>query len=120
MGSLAVVPLQHEIAALVEGILYNCSFSHLIEIQIKPYHHFDRASSIQLHFSSIHCDNLSTPTTSTTMSSSGAQVYITDNFAEPMSAQHNFVNNFDLDHPENAMSAYQRYVHFVFFHQTMS
>lgn len=44
------------------------------------------------------------------MSSSGAQVYVTDNFSEPMSAQHNFVNNFDLDHPENAMSAYQRYI----------
>jgi hypothetical protein len=44
------------------------------------------------------------------MSSSGAQVYVTDNFSEPMSAQHNFVNNFDLDHPEDAMSAYQRYV----------
>jgi hypothetical protein len=44
------------------------------------------------------------------MSSSGAQVYVTDNFSEPMTAQHNFVNNFDLDHPEDAMSAYQRYV----------
>jgi len=44
------------------------------------------------------------------MSSSGAQVYVTDDFSEPMSAQHNFVNNFDLNHPEDAMSAYQRYV----------
>lgn len=45
------------------------------------------------------------------MSASGsASVYVTDDFSEPMSAQHNFVNNFDLDHPEEAMSAYQRYV----------
>lgn len=44
------------------------------------------------------------------MSSSGAQVYVTDDFSEPMSAQHNFINNFDLDHPEDAMSAYQRFV----------
>ncbi|KAF3009445.1 hypothetical protein E8E13_001139 [Curvularia kusanoi] len=40
-----------------------------------------------------------------------ASVYVTDNFSEPMSAQHNFVNNFDLDHPEEAMSAYQRIMH---------
>ena len=40
-----------------------------------------------------------------------ASVYVTDNFSEPMAAQHNFVNNFDLDHPEEAMSAYQRDVH---------
>ncbi|KAF1928233.1 uncharacterized protein M421DRAFT_5298 [Didymella exigua CBS 183.55] len=45
------------------------------------------------------------------MSSSAAQVYVTDNFAEPISAQHNFVNNFDIDHPEDAMSAYQRIMH---------
>ena len=44
------------------------------------------------------------------MSSAGASVYITDDFSEPMSAQHNFINNFDLDHPEKAMSAYQKYV----------
>lgn len=48
--------------------------------------------------------------TPTTMSSSGAQVYVTDDFSEPMTAQHNFVNNFDLEKPEDAMSAYQRYV----------
>lgn len=41
---------------------------------------------------------------------STASVYVTDNFSEPMTAQHNFANNFDLDHPEDAMSAYQRYV----------
>jgi hypothetical protein len=44
------------------------------------------------------------------MSSAGASVYVTDNFSEPMSAQHNFGKNFDLDHPEDAMFAYQRYV----------
>jgi hypothetical protein len=44
------------------------------------------------------------------MSGAAASVYVTDNFSEPMTAQHNFVNNFDLDHPEDAMSAYQRYV----------
>lgn len=44
------------------------------------------------------------------MSGAAASVYITDNFSEPMTAQSNFVNNFDLDHPEDAMSAYQRYV----------
>ena len=49
------------------------------------------------------------------MSSSGAQVYVIDDFSEPMSAQHNFVNNFDLDHPEDAMSAYQRYALFCAF-----
>ncbi|KAG9197938.1 hypothetical protein B5807_08784 [Epicoccum nigrum] len=38
-------------------------------------------------------------------------VYVTDNFSEPMTAQHNFVNNFDLDHPEKAMSDYQRIMH---------
>ncbi|KZM27080.1 uncharacterized protein EKO05_0010092 [Ascochyta rabiei] len=45
------------------------------------------------------------------MPSAGASVYVTDDFSEPMSAQHNFVNNFDLNHPEDAMSAYQRIMH---------
>ena len=39
------------------------------------------------------------------------QVYISEGFSEPMSAQHNFANNFDLDNPEVAMSAYQRIMH---------
>ncbi|KAJ8114726.1 hypothetical protein OPT61_g3451 [Boeremia exigua] len=42
---------------------------------------------------------------------STSSVYVTENYSEPMSAQHNFVNNFDLDHPEEAMSAYQRIMH---------
>ncbi|KAJ4322487.1 hypothetical protein N0V94_002361 [Neodidymelliopsis sp. IMI 364377] len=45
------------------------------------------------------------------MSGAAASVYVTDDFSEPMTAQHNFVNNFDLDHPEDAMSAYQRIMH---------
>ncbi|KAF1363568.1 hypothetical protein EJ07DRAFT_173441 [Lizonia empirigonia] len=45
------------------------------------------------------------------MSSTRASVYVTDNISEPMSAQHDFVNNFDLDHPRDAMSAYQRIMH---------
>lgn len=44
------------------------------------------------------------------------QVYISEGFSEPMSAQHNFANNFDLDNPEVAMSAYQRYVAAYSFH----
>jgi hypothetical protein len=41
------------------------------------------------------------------------QVYVSDGFSEPMSAQHNFANNFDLDNPDAAMSAYQKYVIFL-------
>lgn len=37
-------------------------------------------------------------------------VYVSEGFSEPMSAQHNFANNFDLNDPERAMSEYQRYV----------
>ncbi|OAL00070.1 hypothetical protein IQ06DRAFT_294430 [Phaeosphaeriaceae sp. SRC1lsM3a] len=39
------------------------------------------------------------------------QVYVSEGFSEPMSAQHNFANAFDLDNPEAAMSAYQRIMH---------
>jgi len=39
------------------------------------------------------------------------QVYITEGFSEPMSAQHNFANNFNLDNPEEATAAYQRIMH---------
>jgi hypothetical protein len=38
------------------------------------------------------------------------QVYVSDDFSEPMSAQHNFANSYDLDNPDAAMSAYQKYV----------
>ena len=39
------------------------------------------------------------------------QVYVSGDFSEPMSAQHNFANNFDLDNPEEATAAYQRIMH---------
>ncbi|KAH6638754.1 hypothetical protein C7974DRAFT_409767 [Boeremia exigua] len=45
------------------------------------------------------------------MSGTSASVYVTENYSEPMSAQHNFVNNFDLENPQEAMSAYQRIMH---------
>jgi hypothetical protein len=35
-------------------------------------------------------------------------VYVSGEFSEPMSAQHNFSNNFDLEDPESATLAYQR------------
>ena len=38
-------------------------------------------------------------------------VYVSDGFSEPMSTQHNFANNFDLNDPERAMSEYQRIMH---------
>ncbi|KAL1799104.1 hypothetical protein ACET3X_003141 [Alternaria dauci] len=46
------------------------------------------------------------------MTESRQQVYVAaDGFSEPMSAQHNFANNFDLNDPERAMSEYQRIMH---------
>jgi len=39
------------------------------------------------------------------------QVYVSDGYSEPMSAQHNFANHFDLSDPEQAMTAYQRIMH---------
>jgi hypothetical protein len=44
------------------------------------------------------------------MTESRQQVYVSDGFSEPMSAQHNFANNFDLNDPDRAMTEYQRYV----------
>jgi hypothetical protein len=41
------------------------------------------------------------------------QVYVSGEFSEPMGAQHNFANTFDLDNPDAAMSAYQKYVLFT-------
>ncbi|KAH7396162.1 hypothetical protein BKA66DRAFT_566667 [Pyrenochaeta sp. MPI-SDFR-AT-0127] len=38
-------------------------------------------------------------------------VYVADGFSEPMSAQHNFANTFDLSNPDRAMSEYQRIMH---------
>jgi hypothetical protein len=48
---------------------------------------------------------------SATMGQSRQQVYVQGDFSEPMNAQHNFVNNFNLDDPESAMSAYQKIMH---------
>jgi hypothetical protein len=45
------------------------------------------------------------------MTQSRQQVYVQGEFSEPMSAQHNFANNFNLDDPESAMSAYQKIMH---------
>ncbi|EOA84186.1 uncharacterized protein SETTUDRAFT_139052 [Exserohilum turcica Et28A] len=45
------------------------------------------------------------------MTESRQQVYVSQGFSEPMSAQHNFANNFDLNDPERAMSDYQRIMH---------
>ncbi|KAF2232408.1 hypothetical protein EV356DRAFT_578450 [Viridothelium virens] len=38
-------------------------------------------------------------------------VYAQENFAEPISAQHDFTNHFDLDNPMQAMSYYARIMH---------
>ena len=53
----------------------------------------------------------SKPTNMSAMTQSRQQVYISEGFSEPMSAQHNFANTFDLNDPEAAMSAYQRIMH---------
>ena len=44
------------------------------------------------------------------MTETRQSVFVGDGFSEPMSAQHNFADNFDLSDPERAMSEYQRYV----------
>ena len=38
-------------------------------------------------------------------------VFVSGNFSEPMSAQHNFANQFDLDNPQMATSSYARIMH---------
>ncbi|KAF2140381.1 uncharacterized protein K452DRAFT_253209 [Aplosporella prunicola CBS 121167] len=38
-------------------------------------------------------------------------VYVRDNFSEPMSAQHNFANQYDLENPHESMSLYNRVMH---------
>ncbi|KAG9193251.1 hypothetical protein G6011_03286 [Alternaria panax] len=46
------------------------------------------------------------------MTESRQPVYVSgDGFSEPMSAQHNFASNFDLNDPDRAMSEYQRIMH---------
>lgn len=44
-------------------------------------------------------------------------VYVSGEFSEPMSARHNFTNQFDLDNPQMAMSSYARYV-ILYLHTT--
>ncbi|KAF2246017.1 hypothetical protein BU26DRAFT_432382 [Trematosphaeria pertusa] len=38
-------------------------------------------------------------------------VYVTANYSEPMSPQHNFAHQYDLDNPARAMSVYARIMH---------
>ncbi|KAI8933155.1 hypothetical protein NX059_009796 [Plenodomus lindquistii] len=45
------------------------------------------------------------------MTDNRQQVYVSDGFSEPMTAQHNFANSFDLNDPEQAMNSYQRIMH---------
>ncbi|KAH7054206.1 hypothetical protein B0J12DRAFT_539398, partial [Macrophomina phaseolina] len=45
------------------------------------------------------------------MSTATAGVYVRDNFSAPMSAQHNFANQYDLDNPTQSMSIYSRVMH---------
>ncbi|KAF2113549.1 hypothetical protein BDV96DRAFT_523077 [Lophiotrema nucula] len=42
---------------------------------------------------------------------SQSSVFVSGEFSEPMSAQHNFTNQFDLDNPDQAMSVYARIMH---------
>ena len=42
---------------------------------------------------------------------SEAGVYISDHYSEPMTAQHNFANTFDMSKPEQAVSSYARIMH---------
>ncbi|GME25991.1 hypothetical protein GTA08_BOTSDO01255 [Neofusicoccum parvum] len=45
------------------------------------------------------------------MSSAHAGVYVRDNYSAPMSAQHNFTNQYNLDNPTASMSIYSRVMH---------
>lgn len=44
------------------------------------------------------------------MSSTSDMVYVNQDFSEPMSAQYNFANQFDLENPEDARISYMKYV----------
>ncbi|KAF2734618.1 hypothetical protein EJ04DRAFT_512327 [Polyplosphaeria fusca] len=43
--------------------------------------------------------------------SQSSGVYVADGFSEPMSAQYNFTNQYDLSKPDRAMSSYARIMH---------
>ncbi|ORX92985.1 hypothetical protein BCR34DRAFT_550906 [Clohesyomyces aquaticus] len=38
-------------------------------------------------------------------------VYVSGDFSEPMSAQHNFNNQYEMENPHRAMSSYARIMH---------
>ncbi|MCJ1303361.1 hypothetical protein MMC08_006170 [Hypocenomyce scalaris] len=42
---------------------------------------------------------------------SSPSVYVNGTFSEPMTAQHNFQNQYDLDNPVEAMTTYARVMH---------
>lgn len=44
------------------------------------------------------------------MSSPRQSIYVNGDFSEPMSAQYNFANQFDLENPEQARMSYQKFV----------
>jgi len=44
------------------------------------------------------------------MAAQHSGVYVHGGFSEPMSAQHNFSNQYSFDDPQEAMSVYKRYV----------
>lgn len=44
------------------------------------------------------------------MSTPSDMVYVHQDFSEPMSAQYNFSNQFDLENPDEARLSYMRYV----------
>jgi hypothetical protein len=85
--------------------------SSLLESHHHNYNHYIFTSLYTHTLSSQHSKPKPQPkqTTFYTMPAPAASVYVTDDYSEPMSAQHNFANHFDLDHPEMAMTAYQRY-----------
>ncbi|KAF4314209.1 hypothetical protein SLS57_009477 [Botryosphaeria dothidea] len=45
------------------------------------------------------------------MSTAHASVYVCDDYSAPMSAQHNFAHQYDLDNPTQSMSIYARVMH---------
>ncbi|KAK5007022.1 hypothetical protein LTR39_005509 [Cryomyces antarcticus] len=49
--------------------------------------------------------------TSREMATQTASAYVQSGFAEPVAAQHNFVQQLDLDNPDQAMATYARIMH---------
>jgi len=47
----------------------------------------------------------------TDMAQQQGGVYVQGTFSEPMSAQHNFARQFDLDHPRASMARYNQIMH---------